>query len=174
MTKWFDTNYHYVVPEITAPVTAFRRCPGVSRWDADASGSVIGPVHPGAPEPPGRWAGPGDRGGPGGRCALGLGRGSSSAADPTFRLQLDEPSLGMALSETDEAMRHAAYAPAPEFTQVPIVTVQFGEASDETAMALARHGLAVQLPLPRGTLGRRRPPAGARGVRHGWPQRLAR
>ena len=31
-------------------------------------------------------------------------------ANPEFRLQLDEPSLGMALSETDEAMRHAAYA----------------------------------------------------------------
>ena len=24
MTKWFDTNYHYVVPEITAPVTDLR------------------------------------------------------------------------------------------------------------------------------------------------------
>ena len=73
------------------------------------------------------------------------------AANPAFRLQLDEPSLGMALSETDEAMRHAAYAGAPQFTQVPIVTVQFGEPSDETAMTLARHGLAVQLPLTRVT-----------------------
>ena len=72
-------------------------------------------------------------------------------ANPAFRLQLDEPSLGMALSETDEAMRHAAYAGAPQFTQVPIVTVQFGEPSDETAAALARHGLAVQLPLARAT-----------------------
>ena len=27
MTKWFDTNYHYVVPEISAPVTAFRPLP---------------------------------------------------------------------------------------------------------------------------------------------------
>ena len=52
-------------------------------------------------------------------------------------------------------MRHAAYAGAPQFAQVPIVTVQFGEASDETAMTLARHGLAVQLPLTRRHLGRR-------------------
>ena len=72
-------------------------------------------------------------------------------ANPEFRLQLDEPSLGMALSETDEAMRHAAYAGVPEFSQIPIVTVQFGEASDETAMALARRGMAVQLPLARAT-----------------------
>jgi hypothetical protein len=27
MTKWFDTNYHYVVPEITAPVTTFQPLP---------------------------------------------------------------------------------------------------------------------------------------------------
>ena len=73
-------------------------------------------------------------------------------ANPAFRLQLDEPSLGMALSETDEAMRHAAYAGAPRASRRSrIVTVQFGEASDETAMALARHGLAVQLPLARAT-----------------------
>ena len=27
MTKWFDTNYHYVVPEISAPVDALRPLP---------------------------------------------------------------------------------------------------------------------------------------------------
>ena len=31
MTKWFDTNYHYVVPEIAAPVERFTPLPGASR-----------------------------------------------------------------------------------------------------------------------------------------------
>ena len=74
---------------------------------------------------------------PAGACrpvgrALGLGRGQQ--APPAFRLQLDEPSLGMASRMTDEAMRDAAYDGVPSSTRrSPIVTVQFGEASDETA-----------------------------------------
>ena len=151
MTKWFDTNYHYVVPEITAPVTAFRPLP----WREPMSGEaatwvVIGPYtlarlsHLADGLDPVSVAGQvGD--------ALWAWVAEQQRVNPAFRLQLDEPSLGMALSETDEAMRHAAYAGAPQFTQVPIVTVQFGEPSDETAAALARHGLAVQLPLARAT-----------------------
>ena len=44
MTKWFDTNYHYVVPEIAAPVDgAHARCPGASRSaDADVTGRSSG------------------------------------------------------------------------------------------------------------------------------------
>ena len=36
MTKWFDTNYHYVVPEITAPVTAFRPLPWREPMEGEA------------------------------------------------------------------------------------------------------------------------------------------
>ena len=44
MTKWFDTNYHYVVPEIAAPVKALRPLP----WreplgDADVTWPILGP-----------------------------------------------------------------------------------------------------------------------------------
>ena len=119
MTKWFDTNYHYVVPEISGPVSgvpaaALARADGRRRRDLGGPR----PVHADAPEPAGRWAGPGDRGGLGRGRAVGVGR-AAHAADPAFRLQLDEPSLGMALSETDEAIRDAAYAGAPEFAQRP-------------------------------------------------------
>ena len=150
MTKWFDTNYHYVVPEITAPVAAFQPLPWREPMDDGATWVVIGPYTlvrlsrlADGLDPVTVAGQVGD--------ALWTWVAEQQRANPAFRLQLDEPSLGMALSETDDAVRHAAYAAAPDFTQVPLVTVQFGEASDETAMALARHGLAVQLPLARAT-----------------------
>ena len=149
MTKWFDTNYHYVVPEITAPVTEFRPLP----WREPMGGTTWVVVGPYTMARLSRLADGFDPVTVAGQIgdALWAWVAVQQQANPAFRLQLDEPSLGMALTEEDEAMRHAAYAGAPEFRQVPIVTVQFGEASDETATALARHGLAVQLPLARVT-----------------------
>ena len=71
------------------------------------------------------------------------------ARDPGFRLQLDEPRLGMAMSDADIAIRETAYSGAADLAagQVPLVTVQFGHPSDETVSALGRLGFAVQLPL---------------------------
>jgi 5-methyltetrahydropteroyltriglutamate--homocysteine methyltransferase len=150
MTKWFDTNYHYVVPEITAPVTTFQPLPWREPMGDGATWVVVGPYTLVRLSRLADGLDPVTVAGQVGE-ALWAWVAEQQAANPAFRLQLDEPSLGMALSETDEAMRHAAFAGAPRFTQVPIVTVQFGEPSDETAAALARHGLAVQLPLTHAT-----------------------
>ncbi|HEX5041232.1 MAG TPA: hypothetical protein VFW95_14020 [Candidatus Limnocylindria bacterium] len=151
MTKWFDTNYHYVVPEITNPVTTFQPLPWREPMGGEAvTWTVIGPYTMARLSRLGNGLDPVTVAGQIGD-ALWAWVAVQQQGNPAFRLQLDEPSLGMALSETDEAMRHAAYAGAPEFAHTPIVTVQFGEASDETASALARRGLAVQLPLARAT-----------------------
>jgi 5-methyltetrahydropteroyltriglutamate--homocysteine methyltransferase len=71
--------------------------------------------------------------------------------DPTFRLQLDEPRLGMAMTDADLALRDAAYAGTQGLTldAVPLVTVQFGQPSDATVRFLGGRGFAVQLPLER-------------------------
>ena len=68
-----------------------------------------------------------------------------------FRLQLDEPSLGMHLDPADEALRDAAYDALGDLalTTPPLVTVQFGAASAATLEALGRRGYAVQVPLER-------------------------
>ena len=93
MTKWFDTNYHYVVPEIDAPSRRFARCRGASRSAT--------------PTPSGRSSG---------RTASSKLSKLADGLDPAelarsvgaalwtwvreqqpsgFRLQLDEPCLGM-------------------------------------------------------------------------------
>ena len=46
MTKWFDTNYHYVVPELTDQPTKLTPLP----WRDPVDGTtwvVLGPVQPG-------------------------------------------------------------------------------------------------------------------------------
>ena len=47
MTKWFDTNYHYLVPEFDAAhrVPARRRAPAGRSWrEAQALGHAAKPV----------------------------------------------------------------------------------------------------------------------------------
>ncbi len=145
MTKWFDTNYHYVVPEVERAPDALTPLP----WrepigDADATWTVIGPyslvkLSKLAP----------------GLDATDVARRAGDALwawvrkHPGLRLQLDEPTLGMVLDDADTALRDAAYAGATDLgtTGAPIVTVQFGRASAETVEALGRIGLAVQVPV---------------------------
>ena len=66
-----------------------------------------------------------------------------AAASPGFRLQLDEPALGLAMTDADRALRDAAYegAGAIGLDEPPTVTVQFGAASEETLGALGASGL---------------------------------
>jgi 5-methyltetrahydropteroyltriglutamate--homocysteine methyltransferase len=146
MTKWFDTNYHYVVPEVDRLPSRLEPLP----WRepiADATWAILGPysltklskLGPGidaqqfaaaAADALWRWAA---------QCA---------AADSSFRLQIDEPCLGLAMTRDDVALRNGAYATSPSLgLPTPIVTVQFGAASADTLAALGRAGLAVQVPL---------------------------
>jgi 5-methyltetrahydropteroyltriglutamate--homocysteine methyltransferase len=151
MTKWFDTNYHYVVPEITDAVRSFSPLPW-RRPIADPTGgtawAVIGPYslatmsHLADGLDAETVAGHlGD--------ALWTWVRAQEARDPTFELQLDEPRLGMAMTDTDEAVREAAYSGAADLAGLrrPTVTVQFGRASNQTVEALGRVGFRVQLPL---------------------------
>ncbi len=150
MTKWFDTNYHYVVPEIERPIATLRPLP----WreptgDADTTWAILGPYSliklskidaALDAEDLARAAGE----------AIWTWVRDHAADDPSFRLQLDEPCLGMVMDAADIALRNAAYATAGELLNLaaaPIVTVQFGQASPETVEALGRAGLAVQVPV---------------------------
>ncbi len=126
MTKWFDTNYHYVVPELEALPQRLQALP----WREpipDTVWPILGPFsfarlskHPGIDE-------------------IDLARAVGAAIGewvraqaPGFHLQLDEPCLGMRLGPADEALRDAAYDAlgAAQSGAPPIVTVQFGVASD--------------------------------------------
>ncbi|MGH2445293.1 MAG: hypothetical protein ACRDGD_04560, partial [Candidatus Limnocylindria bacterium] len=145
MTKWFDTNYHYVVPEISAPIESFRPLP----WrepvaESGVTWAVLGPYSLVKLSKLGS-----------GVDAVAVARSAAAALwawvreqGDDFLLQLDEPCLGLVMDESDVALREAAYTGA-EFalSSPPIVTVQFGGASAETVEALGRIGLAVQVPV---------------------------
>jgi 5-methyltetrahydropteroyltriglutamate--homocysteine methyltransferase len=144
MTKWFDTNYHYVVPEITEPIRGLRPLP----WREPVGGNdvawpILGPyslvklsklTH--------------------GLDPVQIARSMGDALwswvreqPPGFRLQLDEPSLGMVMTDDDRRVRDAAYAGASALESTPLLTIQFGRASDDTLETLGRKGFAVQVDL---------------------------
>ena len=143
MTKWFDTNYHYVVPEISAPVDTLRPLPWREPIDRAASWAILGPYslvklskldgvdaqELAASAGAAIWA------------WVGL--------QPGLHLLLDEPCLGMVMTDDDRAIRDAAYDGADQLdlAEPPLVAVQFGRASEETLEALGRIGLAVQVPV---------------------------
>jgi 5-methyltetrahydropteroyltriglutamate--homocysteine methyltransferase len=143
MTKWFDTNYHYVVPELDILPARLSPLP----WREpipDTVWPILGPYsfarlskHPGLDAT--------DL-----ARAAGLAIGAWVRSQPRgFRLQLDEPCLGMRLDPGDEALREAAYEAlgALGTETPPLVTVQFGDASASTLETLGRRGYAVQVAL---------------------------
>ncbi|HEX5040063.1 MAG TPA: hypothetical protein VFW95_08020, partial [Candidatus Limnocylindria bacterium] len=148
MTKWFDTNYHYVVPEITAAPSTLTPLP----WreplaDADVAWPILGPFSlvklsklADGLDPVEVAHAAGD--------ALWTWLRQQGAS---FQLQLDEPSLGMEMDATDRTILDAAYEGAADlgFERTPIVTVQFGRASAMALEWLGRIGLAVQVPADR-------------------------
>jgi 5-methyltetrahydropteroyltriglutamate--homocysteine methyltransferase len=156
MTKWFDTNYHYVVPQITSLPQTFHplpwRQPSRAEPQDGAGGPVIWPILGPyslvklAKMAPGLDAG---------RVARSAGRAIwgwvREAAAQGLRLQVDEPCLGLVLDAGDAAIRDAGYAEAGGLGLAvpPIVSVQFGAASADTLMALGRQGFAVQVPVDR-------------------------
>jgi 5-methyltetrahydropteroyltriglutamate--homocysteine methyltransferase len=151
--KWFDTNDQYVVPEISGSVSRFVPLPWREpKREAGTTWSIIGPYslarlsHLADGLEVENVAGHlGD--------ALWAWVRRQQARDAEFSLQLDEPCLGMAMSPTDEATLATAYSGAADLVkvQVPLVTVQFGQPSEESIHELSRHGFAVQLPLSMAT-----------------------
>ena len=140
MTKWFDTNYHYVVPEIAAPVTALRPLP----WrepigDSDVTWPILGPYSLVKLSKLADGLDPVEI-----ASAIGDALWNWVREQPsTFRLQVDEPSLGMAMTDEDCRIRDAAYAGARGIAGA-IVTIQFGRASADTLESLGT-GFAVQV-----------------------------
>jgi 5-methyltetrahydropteroyltriglutamate--homocysteine methyltransferase len=144
MTKWFDTNYHYVVPELDALPERLSPMPWREPLDEDHVWPILGPYsfvrlsRHGSLDPIelGRAVG----------AAIGAWVGSRRSG---FRLQLDEPCLGLRLDPADEALRDAAYdalGSAPSASP-PLLTVQFGAPSAASLEALGARGYAVQVPL---------------------------
>jgi 5-methyltetrahydropteroyltriglutamate--homocysteine methyltransferase len=147
MTKWFDTNYHYVVPEITGSPRRLEPLP----WRepiADAAWAILGPYSIVKLSKLAGAQGPAELAAAIGRELWDFVR-AQSARDAGFRLQLDEPCLGLAMTDADERLLEAAYAGAADLglAEPPLVTVQFGRPSAETVTSLGRLGLAVQVPL---------------------------
>jgi len=150
MTKWFDTNYHYVVPEITGEVGPFTPLPWRQpTFEADVTWTVLGPYSLVKLSRLGA-----DNG-----SALGTSRAigdglwqwvkAQAQQHSGFRLQIDEPCLGLAMTTDDRAMADAGYGGAADLQLevAPIVTVQFGRASEGILEALGQRGLSVQVPL---------------------------
>ena len=147
MTKWFDTNYHYVVPIFKADAElAFHPLP----WrepvvDADVIWAVLGPYSLAKLSKVGDGSDPRQLASAA-AAALASWVRQANQTHVGLRLQLDEPSLGMVLSDDDQRLRDAAYAEFHDLGPAapPLVSVQFGHASDATVRALGQRGFAVQ------------------------------
>src|SRR6185503_17280165 len=145
MTKWFDTNYHYVVPEVDRLPERLVPLP----WrEPLAGGDMVWPIL--GPYSLARLSKLNDLHATDLARAAGAAIGEWARSQPSgFRLQLDEPCLGMRLDATDEALRDLAYDALGSIGSdgAPLVTVQFGAASAATLEALGRRGYAVQVRL---------------------------
>ncbi|MFQ5948505.1 MAG: hypothetical protein ACE5KX_06575 [Acidimicrobiia bacterium] len=145
MTKWFDSNYHYVVPEIEAEPVEFRPLPWRRPLD-EAAWAVLGPYSlvklsklTGNPE----------------KLADALGRTFwgwvRRQAERTggLRLQLNEPCLGLLLDSGNRVLIERAYADPGDLGLVtpPLISIQFGRATEETVRFFGANGFAVQLGL---------------------------
>ena len=148
MTKWFDTNYHYVVPEISAPPLGLDPMPWRAPLaGADATWAILGPYSLVKLSKLADGQEPAELAAAIGRQLWAFVR-DQRERDAAFRLQIDEPCLGLAMTDADERLRDAAYGDVPDLGLVepPLVTVQFGRPSPATVSALGRLRLAVQVP----------------------------
>jgi 5-methyltetrahydropteroyltriglutamate--homocysteine methyltransferase len=150
MTKWFDTNYHFVVPVFDSEaVPGFRPLPWREPHDeAQTTWTVLGPYSLAHLS---KVADGVDRS----RLAVALASAfadwarRTSAAMPQLRVQLDEPSLGLLLTEADEQLLAAAYEPLAglKLADPTLISVQFGHPSTATVETLGALGFAVQVRL---------------------------
>ncbi len=140
MTKWFDTNYHYIVPEFTAAqgfrITATKVFDEYA--EAKARGLTTRPVLIGPLTFLLRGKGGGDR------LAL-LPQLLTAYAEILQRLekagaewvQLDEPSLVLDLTDVERAAYGKAYAQLRQATKLKLfVTTYFGSLGDNLITAL--------------------------------------
>ncbi len=155
MSKWFDTNYHYIVPEFTAaqtfklatskPVDEFRAAKGAG---IDARPVLIGPIT---------------------YLLVGKGQGGKNIdlldrllpvyveslqqleqAGATW-VQLDEPALTLDLDDATRAAYASAYKTLRQATKLKIfVTSYFGALGDNTDTALILPVDALHIDLVRG------------------------
>ena len=180
MTKWFDANYHYVVPEIGALPERLVPLPWrTPLGGGDTAWAILGPYSLVKLSKLADGVDPAELAAAAGRALWAFVR-EERQRDPAFRLQVDEPSLGMAMTDDDRRLLDAAYADAADLglAEPPLVTVQFGRPSAETVAALGR----TRPRRPGPPRGRRRAvrhrcvagAAGARHLRRGRPQRLER
>ena len=134
MTKWFDTNYHYVVPELTDQPTKLTPLP----WREPVNGTtwvVLGPFslvklrgrrRPGCHRPERR------------PCPLGVG------GEVHRRVRCNSTSRGWGWSSTTPiAILEAAYGELPQSLR-PLVTVQPVSADAAAAALLGDAGAIVQ------------------------------
>jgi 5-methyltetrahydropteroyltriglutamate--homocysteine methyltransferase len=145
MTKWFDTNYHFVVPEVDRPVSDFRPLPWRVPIGAGGTWVVLGPYSLAMLSKPTHGL---DREGVAASAGAALWRWAQAQShqEPDFRLQLDEPSLGLVMDADSRRLFEAAYAgAAAEGAAAPLITVQFGAADEHTIEVLGRRGFAVQV-----------------------------
>jgi 5-methyltetrahydropteroyltriglutamate--homocysteine methyltransferase len=141
MTKWFDTNYHFVVPEIEDLPRHFQTLPWREPLD-DSTWVVLGPyslaqLAKRVPKTEELAAAAG----------AALWQWVRDAAGSGLRLQVDEPSLGLVMSHADRGVLAAAYAEANGLGLAvpPRVSVQFGHADQETIRSLGGLGFVVQV-----------------------------
>ena len=145
MTKWFDTNYHYVVPEITDLPQRFEPLPWRQPVD-DATWAVLGPY---SLTKLSKLAVDSEEFAAASGAALWDWVRRQAGTQPGFRLQVNEPVLGLALDGGDDDILAAAYGSTLDLglDATPLLSVQFGTAAPETIARLGELGFAVQLPL---------------------------
>jgi 5-methyltetrahydropteroyltriglutamate--homocysteine methyltransferase len=153
MTKWFDTNYHFLVPEFTADqVFRLASTKALDEYrEAKALGIETRPV----------LLGP--------VSYLLLGKAKGASFDPLILLprllsvyaevlkslsaagaawvQIDEPCLVLDLTDTARTAYATAYAALAEATPRLMLTTYFGALDDNlaTVLALPVHGLHIDL-----------------------------
>jgi len=147
MTKWFDANYHYVVPEISELPTSFEALPWREPLD-DSTWVVLGPY---SLSKLSKIAGGDEEFAAAAGAALWKWIRNTATANAGFRLQVDEPCLGLALDDEDRSLLAVAYADIGDLglTSAPLLSVQFGAASQGTIDFLGGAGFAVQVAAER-------------------------
>src|SRR5688572_8771144 len=146
MTKWFDTNYHYVVPEISGPIGELNPLPWREPMgDPNVTWAVLGPYSLVKLSKIADGLDPAELARQAGRALWTWARDNAE----NLTLQVDEPCLGMVMDDADRSLLEAAYAESVDLglATPPLVTVQFGRASAETVEALGRKGFVVQVPV---------------------------
>jgi 5-methyltetrahydropteroyltriglutamate--homocysteine methyltransferase len=153
MTKWFDTNYHYVVPEIERSPSAFRPLPWrnplpAPQGQGPVTWSVLGPYSLMELAKLAEHLEPQELAAELGAAFWGW-VAEATERHPGFRLQIDEPYLGLASDLDAAGLLRASYLDAKELrlARPPLVTAQFASPPEDALRFLGDCGLAVQVPL---------------------------